>query len=378
MMDVIELAQALICFDTVNPPGHEEPCARFLGSMLEQEGAAVTYHSFAPGRTSVVANFGRPDRGRPICFTGHIDTVPFGTNPWKVSPLSGAVVDGRLYGRGASDMKAGIAAMVVAAIDLRDVLADSCGVTLVLTAGEETGCEGARHLVASNALMKAGAIVVGEPTENEVVLGHKGAMWLKASTTGKTAHGSMPERGDNAIYKLAEPVLRLRNLAAGDTVHPVMGRTTLNLGTIAGGRNVNSVPDQASAEIDVRIVPGDDREAVYARLCNCLGPNVTLTRLMDVDSTFTDPHDPWVRGVYSLVQRFHNKPLTVRTVPFFSDGSALSQAMGDVPTVILGPGESSLAHQTDEFCRVDRLKTAYAIYRELMHEWSRAERAADV
>src|SRR6185437_16938244 len=117
------------------------------------------------------------------------------------APFGGEIVDGRLYGRGASDMKSGVAAFVAAAIAEAGRLADGSGVKLVVTAGEETGCEGAASLAASGRLGAAGALVVGEPTANQLFVGHKGALWLKAATAGATAHGSMPEQGDNAVYK---------------------------------------------------------------------------------------------------------------------------------------------------------------------------------
>src|SRR5262249_12386324 len=150
----------------------------------------------------------------------------------------------RLYGRGSSDMKSGVAAFVIAAQHLAKHLRASPGVVLVIAAGEETGCDGSRHLVAVNgALGEAGAIVIAEPTGNYPLVGHKGALWLHARATGVTAHGSMPDRGVNAIYKAARAVAKLERFAFAGKPHPVLGSPTLNVGTINGGFNINSVPD---------------------------------------------------------------------------------------------------------------------------------------
>src|SRR6185295_17569674 len=147
----------------------------------------------------------------------------------------------KLYGRGASDMKSGLAAFIVAALKLADELKRGPGVTLVITADEECGCGGAAHLVAKRELLgEVGALLIGEPTANYPLVGHKGALWLEATTRGVTAHGSMPERGDNAIYKASAAISRLRKFDFEAPPHALMGTPTLNVGTIRGGLNVNS------------------------------------------------------------------------------------------------------------------------------------------
>jgi len=141
--DPVELTRTLVAFDTINPPGNERPCAEYLGKLLDAAGFAVSYHEFDDTRTSLVARIGGSNDVPPLCFTGHIDTVPLGAAPWSVDPFAGEISDGKLYGRGTSDMKSGVAAFVVACTQLADDLARGPGVVLVITAGEETGCEGA-------------------------------------------------------------------------------------------------------------------------------------------------------------------------------------------------------------------------------------------
>lgn len=370
--DAVELTRDMIRFNTINPPGNERPLAEFLGRLLEDAGFAVAYHEFALGRASLVARAGRGDKP-PLCFTGHIDTVPLGARAWSMDPFAADIEQGRLYGRGSSDMKSGVAAMVAAAIGLMPDLAHGPGVVLVITAGEETGCEGAYHLAGlDKALGQAGAVVVGEPTANYPFVGHKGALWLKALTEGVTAHGSMPERGVNAVYAAAKAISKLEDFDFNVARHPVLGGPTLNVGTVSGGMNINSVPDRAEIGIDIRTVPGQDHAALGRGLSGYLGDGVAIETLIDVAGVWTDPKDAWMQQVFAIMAAILGEPIETRTATYFTDASALTPAYGGPPTVILGPGRPELAHQTDEYCEVDRIEQAAEAYRAIALAWADA------
>jgi succinyl-diaminopimelate desuccinylase len=322
---------------------------------------------------------GRP----PLAFTGHLDVVPLGSAAWQHAPFGGDIVDGRLYGRGSSDMKSGVAAIVCAAIAqaarLQKLSHDSPGLSLIFTAGEETGCEGAfamaRHPDAAALLGRAGALVVAEPTANAPLIGHKGALWLRASATGTTAHGSMPEQGDNAIYKIARAALALEGFAFETPAHPLMGAPTLNLGTVRGGLNINSVPDAAELGVDIRSVAGQDHAHVLQCLCAALDPTgkqIRLSTLLDVASVYTPPDDPWLQRVFALCAAGQGTLTPPRTVSYFTDAAALRLPLGLPPVLILGPGEPQLAHQTDEHCHVHRIHEAVALYEDLIQDWCNA------
>ena len=380
--DPVALAQALVRIDTVNPPGLEARCIEPLADLLAGAGYDCRTHEFALRRTTLVARIGgRPGAAgadAPLCFTGHVDTVPLGAAPWRRDPFGGEIADGRLHGRGSSDMKAGVAAFVAAAVSRADALRDGPGVLLVVTAAEETGCEGAYALVRSaegrELLGRAGALVVAEPSDNLPLVGHKGALWLSARATGTTAHGSMPERGDNAIYKIARAALALERHDFATPPHPLMGGPTLNVGTVRGGLNVNSVPDAAELGIDIRTVPGQDHAALLRCLCGVLGPQIALEPTLDVASVWTEPDHPWMRRVHALHAACTGRPAgPPRTVSYFSDAAALRRPLGMPPVVVLGPGDPALAHQTDESCRVDRIVEAEAIYAALIDDWCGSE-----
>ena len=369
-VDAIELTKQLVRMNTINPPGQEEQCARHLGTLLEKYGFKVNYHELSPQRASLVATIGGRADKAPLCFTGHIDTVPLGAAPWKMDPFVADTEDGKLYGRGTSDMKCGVAAFVVASLNLADKLGSSPGLELVITAGEETGCQGAFHLThKSGALGRAGAVVVGEPSSNYPFVGHRGAFWLNARTRGVTAHGSMPEKGVNAVFKAARAVAVLEKFRFTNPPHPLMGQATLNVGTIRGGLNINSVPDEAVIGVDIRTIPSIKHAQLKAELLRQLGDEVELETILDLESVYTEPSHPWIREVFEVMQPFLGYRPEPRVATYFTDAAALNVAYSMPPTVILGPGEAQMAHQTNEYCVVDRVAESVAAYEEIARRW---------
>ena len=369
--DAVALTRKLLSFNTINPPGAEQACAEYLGTLLERAGFRVDYAAFAPTRTSVVARIGRDMDKPPLGFTGHMDTVPLGGAQWKRDAFGASLEGGRLYGRGSSDMKSGVAAFVVAALAQAERLRQSPGVTLVLTADEECGCGGAAHLAReTNLLGRVGALLVGEPTANYPLVGHKGALWLEARTTGITAHGSMPERGDNAVYKAARAVDVLRQFDFAVEPHPLMGLPTLNVGTLHGGLNINSVPDRATIGIDIRTIPGQDHASVRNRLQHTLGDAVEIVPIVDVEAIYSTPESGWMQRVFAAAERQIGERPHARSATYFTDAAVLNAVYRDVPICVLGPGEPQLAHQTDEYCLVDRVEQSVDMYAELLREWN--------
>lgn len=370
LIDPIALTQRLLGYDTINPPGAEQACAHDLGQLLEDAGFDVTYHEGEATRTNIVAKTPRADAGKALCFTGHLDTVPLGNQPWQVDPFKGEIIDGKLYGRGSTDMKAGVAAFVSAVIET-GTAANGPALVLVITAGEETGSEGARFLAnQANVLGDAAAMIVAEPTSNYPFVGHKGALWLEAVARGVTAHGSMPEHGVNAVYRAARAVAKLERFEFDRAPHAILGHDTLNVGTIAGGLNINSVPDLCRIGIDIRTTPGAEHEAIRARLATYLGSDIEeLGVRIDLPGVWTDPLDPWVQDVYDVMAPLLGERPEPRGANYFTDASELTPYYGHIPTVILGPGEPALAHQTNEYCHVERITQAQAAYKAIIERW---------
>jgi succinyl-diaminopimelate desuccinylase len=373
VIDPRALTRELLAFNTINPPGMERACARHLGALLESAGFAVEYHEFAEARTSLIARIGGDPARPPLCFTGHIDTVPLGAAPWSRDAFAGETDGDRIYGRGSTDMKSGIAAFIAAAVELAPHLARGPGLVLVITAGEEVGCEGARFMADRDVLGRAGAIVVAEPTGNYPFVGHKGLAWFEVETKGVTAHGSMPEVGDNAIVKMARVIDDLGHFHFPVESHGVMGAPTLNIGTIAGGLNTNSVPDRACITLDTRTVPGIDHGHLCRSLESLLAPRgARVRKIVDVPPLYTEPADEWVQEVFEACTPFLAGRPTPKTITFSTDGADLKRGMGGPPTVILGPGEPTLAHQTDEWCSMERLRQSVDLFTTLARRWTGA------
>lgn len=362
-IDPVALAGELIRMDTVNSPQHEHACLEYIGSILEEAGYRVTIHRSAEGRSNLIAELGA-EPGLPLCFTGHVDTVPFGNAAWVRDPLCGEIDGGVLHGRGAADMKGGVAAIVSAACAC--TAGKHARIMLILTSGEELGCLGAAELARQVKLPHARGLVVAEPTANRPACGHKGALWLKAAFKGVTAHGSMPHLGVNAAYKAAHAMVALEGLQFQAPPHP-LGDPTLNIGTVAAGINVNSVPDRAEISIDIRSVPGLPHEAIRARLVEALGPEASFKTIIDLDPVWTDPYDVFLRSAGTIASQVTNDDhRDDATVPYFTDASVLAPALANPPTLILGPGEIRMAHRTDESCETRQIQEAAEIYQRMI------------
>jgi succinyl-diaminopimelate desuccinylase len=264
-------------------------------------------------------------------------------------------------------MKGGTAAIVVAAERVAALGEGAAGLELVLCAGEETGCEGALALTGS--LGRCGAVLVAEPTTNYPCVAHKGVVWADAVARGKTAHGSMPHLGENAIYKLAGAIGRLDGWTLDAAEHELLGLPTVSLGTFSGGININSVPDRAEAGIDVRTVPGMSGDSVLRALRERLGEEVELEPRVVLDPIDTDPSGEWVQEVFSVMEGVLGEAPSARGLAYFTDAAALSPAYGAPPTIICGPGDAEQAHRTDESCSMSALEAAAEGFFEISRRW---------
>lgn len=368
--DAVRLARQLVSYVTVNPPGNEAPCAAFLRNMLEEAGFTVSAFEFAPDRTSLLARIGDPDAGCSLCFVGHLDTVPLGTQPWRYPPFSAEIVDGKLYGRGACDMKSGVAAFVTAAIAAAPSLPSGTALVLLLVAGEETGCEGSTHLMAQGIeLGTMRGVIVAEPTGNYPLLGHKGALWLKINASGISAHGATPEKGVNAVRKAAEIVRLLDHFCDHHPRHPVLGGPTVNIGYLHGGSSINLVPDLATVAVDMRTTPENNHAFLRERLDAFLHPYADSIHVQaSIESIFTCMDDDWVRSVFTIIKQITGCSESARTANYFTDASALKSTVGNTPILILGPGEPAQMHQTDEYCDIGQIEDAVRIYTKIIDD----------
>ncbi|MEZ4810674.1 MAG: M20 family metallopeptidase [Allomuricauda sp.] len=368
-MDVIALTKELIRFNTINPPGNEEKIAHYVGAILVGHGFSVDYPKYAEGRLNVVATKGLSNNIPPIVLTGHLDVVPLGAKKWSYDPLEPIIEQGKLYGRGSTDMKAGVAAMIIAAVESFEDQSPAGGIKLVFTANEELGCQGAKSLFNDGyEIGGARAVIVGEPTSNLPYIAHKGGLYLTAKTFGVTAHSSMPELGDNAIYKAARAITKIETLKFDAEKDPTLGYPTINVGKIEGGLNLNSVPDKAEFTIDVRSTTKFKNKLALQKLKEALGDEVKIEKMVDLNAVSTDENHQFIQQVYKICKFDPTPKDAKKAAPFLTDASIFTPWLNYPPTVILGPGEPKMAHQTDEFCYVDKIHEATALYKRIIIE----------
>jgi succinyl-diaminopimelate desuccinylase len=215
-------------------------------------------------------------------------------------------------------------------------------------------------------------MIVGEPTSNYPLVGHKGSVKFHARFKGVSAHGSMPHLGVNAIYKAAHALGKLESFDFGVPAHPVMGKPTLNVGTVAGGSSVNAVADAADIGVDIRTVPGMDHAQLLHRLKEESLQEAELDVFSNLGPVWTEPEQDWVQRVFEICRPYVDDRLEPRTAPYMTDAANLLKAYSGAPTVVLGPGEAAMAHQTDEYCSMERIRQSVLIYEALIRDWTGA------
>jgi succinyl-diaminopimelate desuccinylase len=366
--DAVALLQALVQAPSPNPPGDEHAVQAVAREYLEATpGVVVEDHGVRPERPMLVATIQGSAPGSTIIFGGHVDTVPVGEG-WTCDPFGGALQDGRLYGRGASDMKGGVAGMLVALRRLAALRAHWSGTIVVhVVPDEEPGGQEGAELLLANGLIAADAAIITEPSELGVFRAQKGNMFAAARLTGRSAHGSMPEHGDNAISRAARLVIDLEDRFAprlAERRHPLLGAATLSVGTIAGGRRTNVVPDECVITIDRRIVPGEVLEAVTAELEAFVGDRAEIS-YEHLGAPFDTPEDHWlVQAAIGAVETVRGFCPPVGGLVGSSDARYYAVGAG-IPTIIVGPGSMGQAHVPDEWVDVDLLGRSVGVYREL-------------
>ena len=364
------LAGRLIEFETENPPGNEGPAIEQLTRVLDDWGFDTQVYFTDFGRSNLVAQIGWGKRKRRLILNGHLDVVPAGDHAsWRRPPYIASLEDGRLYGRGSADMKGGVAAMMwgVRLVTLAGIEPQDAEVVLHLVSDEETGgLQGTEWLI-GHVPFEAEAAIVGEPTDLNVVVAGKGALWSRLTVKGKPAHGSVPHLGVNAIEKMARLIVRLGDLELpGD--HPLLGGATLNVGTITGGSKINVVADSCSIEVDRRVLPGETKETVEAEFRRAIE---TLGRQEDADAAMEvtlfaepfeiDPDQRIVRAALSAVEAVTGDSRQPKGARGFTDARFYAGQCG-MPAIILGPGSISQAHTANEFVWVSQLRDAAVIY----------------
>jgi acetylornithine deacetylase len=361
------LARALVRIPSVNPlleagGTGESGAARSAAAWLQGWGFESELEEVAPERFNVVARHppeGARVPGRTLLFNGHLDTV--GVSGMVVPPFAGDVRDGRLYGRGACDMKGGVAALLSASASLART-GHQGTLIVALTADEEHASVGMQALVAGG--IRADAAVVCEPTELTVMPAHKGFVWLRVVFRGRAAHGSRPDVGIDAVRHAALYVAALDGLAqklAGTPPHPLLGRPSFHVGTIQGGSAPSVYPGSCEVVLERRMLPGEDDadvEREFLAVLNALKEHVpevdaTLERTLSRPGTEVGVGAPLVRGLLGAAAAEGVEP-RVEGMTAWVDAALLNEV--GIPAVCFGPGSIAKAHSADEWAPVSEIE----------------------
>jgi len=375
--DAVALTRTLVAIDSRNPslvsdgPG-ERACADALARTLEQWGFRVEIQpTSSAARPNVVARIGRPG-GRALLFNGHLDTV--GVDGMTHAPWDAAVRDGRMYGRGSSDMKAGVAAMCAAAARAADAGLDG-ELIVAAVADEEFESIGTRALVASG--IRADAAIVTEPTRLAICPAHRGFAWIELVVHGRAAHGSRYDIGVDAItlagLALAELDEYQRTVLA-KRAHPLLGRPSFHASIVTGGLGLSTYPDHCSVQLERRTMPGEGAADFKREVEEACARARARTPEFSADvipgfaqePNEVDTSHPVVRALSRSLERAGERA-PIEGLSCWTDAALLTAA--GIPAICFGPGDIGLAHAAEEYVNVDEIERATGVLAGVVGEW---------
>jgi acetylornithine deacetylase len=357
-----ELLADLVRIDSINPDliegaAGEEEIARFVAGWLEDAGLEVEVEEVTPGRFNTVGIARGSGGGRALLLNAHLDTVGVAGMD---RPFEPAVEDGRLHGRGSYDMKAGLAAIMLAGADAaRAALRGDVIVTAVCD--EEVASIGTARVAER---YRADAAIVSEPTEMRLALAHKGFVGFEVETKGRAAHGSRPDLGVDAIAHMGHVLVGIEELdrrLREEPTHPLLGSGSLHASVIEGGQEFSSYPERCLLKGERRTIPGETREHVEGELRQLLGEIEGEIRVVVARQPFETPADA---EIAELVSRHAGSPEIVG-VPFWADSALLSSA--GIPTVVFGPAGEG-AHAVEEWVDLASAERCAEIYAAVARE----------
>ena len=373
--DAVALTRELIRVDSRNPslvpggPG-ESAIARALGDVLLSWGLRVELRDAAAGRPNVIARAGKPG-GRSLMFNGHLDVV--GVDGMVHPPWDAAERDGAIYGRGSSDMKAGVASMCAAAARVAADLDGEVIVTAVVD--EEYESIGTRSIVESG--VRADAAVVTEPTRLAIMPAHLGFVWIDVTTHGRAAHGSRWDLGVDAIRHAGLVLAELDRMDSDilpTRAHPLLGRPSVHASLISGGIGMSTYPDRCTLRIERRTIPGENAAQVCGEIedaCRRAGTGRATFRA-EVEVTFAQepsdvsPDAPIV-GALKTALRSCDEPVRTEGMTAWTDAALLNAA--GIPAICFGPGDIALAHAAEEYVSIGEIERATKVLAQLAHQW---------
>jgi succinyl-diaminopimelate desuccinylase len=388
--ELADLTLSLLGVETANPPGDTREIVDLIEGYLDPYPVVVERVAVDPAKPNLIVRF-QGERDETVLYTGHTDTVPFDAEAWSYDPL-GERVDDRLYGRGATDMKGPLAAMLFAVTAFAETgTTPATDLLFAFVSDEEVGGDAGLPALVDDDLLDADACVIGEPTceagRHSVTVADRGSIWLTLAASGVSAHGSRPMLGENAIDRLYDAVQTLREqfgtlaLDVPSELEPIIEESveyyaptmgaeeardlfaspSINLGTFAGGDAINSVPQSARAEIDIRLTAGVQTSEVLADIRDCVADceGISITDVSWSVGTAETLDDPFVEAVASSAERVTDGRIYRRSATGGGDAKRLRNA--GIPTVEFAFGTDTV-HATDEYVSVDAVVDNALVY----------------
>ncbi len=359
-----DLLRELVQANTENPPGNEYRAAKILVDFLDDHHISSEIIGDSK-RPNVLVHIGKGTSDKSLMIHGHLDTVPIGNiDLWHYDPFEAKIINGRMYGRGTADMKGAIAAIAETAVCLsKDEI--NGDFIFVATSDEEAGSSGAQTVVDSGKLGKIDVAICAEPTDLNIGIAEKGMLWFKVKTFGKSAHGSQPELGINAIELMTQLMLKIKEIVPIQH-HSILKSTTLNFGIISGGTKINIVPDYCELHIDMRLIPGQMPYEILNMLRTRLseyfdGSTFELSEIISRPPVEIDLNHWIISELIAETNRITGKKPNIFGAPYGTDASIFEPQL-KIPHVIFGPGRIEQAHQPNEYVELESVIKAAKIY----------------
>lgn len=355
----IEILQDLVRIKSVN--GKEEEVAKYLQKLLKEYDIDSDLIEYNDNRSNLVLEYGE-DNGKVLGISGHMDVVEAGDeSEWEYPPFDAEIEDGKLYGRGATDMKAGLAALIISLIELKESGEKINGkIKLLATVGEEVGELGAKQLTEEGYVDDLDALLIAEPSGPQIVHTHMGSINYTITSYGKESHSSMPEKGVNAINYLNEYITKIRpamDKITEEHENEKLDRTIHNITVINGGNQVNSIPEKATLQGNIRSIPEYDNDKLIELLQKAVDEvnneeeeaKLELTVDFNKNPVDFDTDSEIVRAIKKAI----DSDLELVGLSATTDAAEFTKADTSFDLAIYGPGISNLAHQVNEYVEVE-------------------------
>ena len=362
------ILKELVNINTTNPPGNEMDAIKTILSLFPKD---ITYEIVEHGdnRASLILEIKGKDE-ETVGFIGHLDTVPVtDESNWDYPPFAGVIKDGYMYGRGTVDMKGGVTAMILTALHfIENNITPPHTLKFVFTADEESGGLGIQALRDKGLLKDISKVFIPEPSDEEIGICEKGALWLNIYVKGRASHGSKPELGINAIEKLYEYTFRLRQTMDLEQEHPLLGRSSFAITMISGGVKTNIIPEEARASVDIRTIPRIDHEKILKKAYEIEkameeenpGISIEISVENNRPPLTMEDDDSFIREIVKTYEEL-SYPVKFKGINFYTDASQLIP-FHNIPFVILGPGEENMCHQKNERTSIESITRMAKLY----------------